>query len=164
MSRIPIAAFLVIELLFLLVLLVWGGWPWTMIGVAAICLQALVDVRPAALAMVAPSLVWLALFRGTGNRELFFPFTMYLASLLAIRLAGGRVWQGIAGGGLVVAVFLAIRASQQASAKVLWVELGVAAAILAVVLATIPVIRGREALSGGVVVLASFLAWASLAL
>jgi hypothetical protein len=61
-------------------------------------------------------------------------------------------------------VFLAIRASQQASAKVLGVELGVAAAILAVVLATTPVIRGREALSGGVVVLASFLAWASLAL
>lgn len=164
MPRIPFAAFVVIELLFLLVTQVWGGWPWTMIGVAAICLQALVDVRPAALAMVAPSLVWLALFRATGNRELFFPFTMYLASLLSLRLAGARVWQGIAGGGLVVAVFLAIRASQQASLKVLGVELGVAAVILALVLASTPVIRGRESAAGGVVVLASLLAWASLAL
>lgn len=164
MPRIPIAAFILIELVFLLITQVWGGWPWTMIGVAAICLQALVDVRPAALAMVAPSLVWLALFRGTGNRELFFPFTMYLASLLSLRLAGGRVWQGVAAGGIVVAVFLAIRASQQASMRVLGVEFGVAAVILALVLATRPVIRGREVVLGGVVVLASLLAWASLAL
>jgi hypothetical protein len=164
MRRTPIATFIVLEMLFLAATQTWGGWPWTLIGVVAICTQILIDARPQALAMVAPSLVWLALFQGTGNRELFFPFTIHLASLLTLRSAQGSVWLGMAGGGLLVAVFLAIRASQQASVKVLGVECVVAALILAVVLATVPVVRGRNAVAGGVVILASLLAYVSLAL
>jgi drug/metabolite transporter superfamily protein YnfA len=70
----------------------------------------------------------------------------------------------MAGGGLIGGLFLAIRASQQASPKVLGVECVVAALILAVVLATLPLSREKNAAQGGVVVLASLLAYASLAL
>lgn len=164
MTRVSIAIFVALEILFLAATQSWGGWPWTAIGATAIAALAVVDLRPASLAMVAPCLVWLALFWATGNRELYFPFTMHLASLVALRLGRGERWQGVAGGGLVGGLFLAIRASQQATAKVLGVECVVAALILAVVLAMLPVSRGRNAVEGGVVVLASLLAYASLAL
>lgn len=159
-----IATFIVLEILFLAATQVWGGWPWTAIGAAAIAALAAIDLRPVALALVAPSLVWLACFRLTGNRELFFPFTIHLASLVALRLGRGKPWLGVAGGGLIGGLFLAIRAAQQASAKVLGVECVVAVLILTLVLATLPVTRERSALGGGVVVLASLLAYASLAL
>jgi hypothetical protein len=61
-------------------------------------------------------------------------------------------------------LFLIIRALQQASVKVLGVESVVTALILGLVVATLPVIRGRGVVGGGVVVLASLLAYASLAL
>jgi hypothetical protein len=66
-------------------------------------------------------------------------------------------------------LFLIIRALQQASVKVLGVESVVTALILGLVVATLPVIRGRDVVGGGVVgggvvVLASLLAYASLAL
>ena len=75
----------------------------------------------------------------------------------------------MAGGGLIGGLFLVIRALQQASVKVLGVESVVTALILGLVVATLPVIRGRDAVGGGLVggggvVLASLLAYASLAL
>jgi len=164
MTRGSIATFIALEILFLAATQAWGGWPWTAIGATAIGVLAAVDLRPAALAMAAPSLVWLAFFQATGNRELFFPFTIHLASLVALRLGRDNLWRAMAGGGLIGGLFLAIRASQQASAKVLGVEWVVATLILAVVLAMLPVSRGRKAVEGGVVVLASLLAYASLAL
>jgi len=164
MTRVSIATFIVLEILSLAATQIWGGWPWTAINATAIGVLAAVDLRPAALAMAAPSLVWLALFQATGNRELFFPFTIHLASLVALRLGRENLWGGMAGGGLIGGLFLAIRASQQASPKVLGVECVVAALILAVVLATLPLSREKNAAQGGVVVLASLLAYASLAL
>jgi hypothetical protein len=164
MTRGSIATFIALEILFLAATQAWGGWPWTAIGATAIGVLAAVDLRPAALAMAAPSLVWLAFFQATGNRELFFPFTIHLASLVALRLGRDNLWRAMAGGGLIGGLFLAVRASQQASAKVLGVELVVATLILAVVLAMLPVSRERQAVEGGVVILASLLAYASLAL
>jgi len=164
MTRGSIATFIALEILFLAATQAWGGWPWTAIGATAIGVLAAVDLRPAALAMAAPSLVWLAFFQATGNRELFFPFTIHLASLVALRLGRDNLWRGMAGGGLFGGLFLAVRAAQQASAKVLGVEALVTALILAVVLVALPPSRGRSALEGAVVVLASLLAYASLAL
>jgi hypothetical protein len=149
-----IATFIALEILFLAAAQVWGGWPWTAIGAAAIALLAAVDLRPSALALVGPSLVWLAFFRATGNRELFFPFTIHLASLVALRLGRGKPWQGATGGGLIGGLFLAIRAAQQASAKVLGVECVVAVLILKLVLAMLPVTLDRATVVGCVVVLA----------
>lgn len=171
-----ITTFIALEILFLAATQIWGGWPWTAISATAIGVLAVVDLRPASLAMVAPSLVWLALFRSTGNRELFFPFTIHLASLVALRLGRENLWRGMASGGLIGGLFLVIRALQQASVKVLGVESVVTALILGLVVATLPVIRRRDAVvvgegvvgggvvGGGVVALASLLAYASLAL
>ncbi len=171
MTRGSITTFIALEILCLAATQIWGGWPWTAIGATAIGVLAVVDLRPASLAMVVPSLVWLALFRVTGNRELFFPFTIHLASLVALRVGRDNLWRGMAGGGLIGGLFLVIRALQQASVKVLGVESVVTALILGLVVATLPVIRGRDAVvvgggvvGGGVVVLASLLAYASLAL
>jgi hypothetical protein len=164
MTRVSTATFVALEILCLAATQAWGGWPWTAISATAIGVLAVVDLRPAALAMVAPSLVWLALFRATGNRELFFPFTIHLASLVALRLGRENLWRGMAGGGLIGGLFLMIRASQQASVKVLGVESVVTALIVGGVVATLPVSRGRGAVEGGIVVLASLLAYASLAL
>ena len=164
MTRTATATFLVVEILFLAAAQGVGGWPWTAIGGAAIGALAVADFRPASLAMVVPGLVWLVLFRATGNRELFFPFTIYLASLLALRLGARSTWQGVTAGGLMVVLFLAIRASQRASPRVLAVELAVAALILAVVVGTLPISRGKIAVEAAVVGLASLLAYASLAL
>jgi len=70
----------------------------------------------------------------------------------------------VTAGGLIVVLFLAIRAAQQASVKVLGVELAVAGLILAVVVGTLPISRGKIAVEAAVVGLASLLAYASLAL
>ena len=164
MTRTATATFLVVEILFLAAAQGVGGWPWTAIGGAAIGALAVADFRPASLAMVVPGLVWLVLFQATGNRELFFPFTIYLASLLALRLGARSTWQGVTAGGLIVVLFLAIRAAQLASVKVLGVELAVAGLILAVVVGMFPISRGKIAVEAAVVGLASLLAYASLAL
>ena len=164
MTRESTIVFIVLEAVCLGATQVFGGWPWTVIAGAALGAIAVVDLRPSALAMVVPGLVWLALFRFTGDRELFFPFTISLASLAALRSGRGGLARGVAGGGLIGGLFLAIRASQQATAKVLGVEALVVGLILAAVLAALPPCRQRPALEGAVVVLASLAAYASLAL
>jgi len=70
----------------------------------------------------------------------------------------------VAAGGLIVVLFLAIRASQRASPRVLGVELAVAVLILLIVVGTLRLSRGRSAVEAAVVGLASLLAYASLAL
>jgi hypothetical protein len=128
--------FIIVELLFLAVTHVFGGPTWTVIGAIAIVAQTLGGVRIASLALMVPSLAWLAISHATGNRELFFPYTMYLASCMAIRgsdRADHAAWLGPFGGAVVVAAFMVIRILQQATIRVLVVEFVVAAAILALV-------------------------------
>ena len=100
----------------------------------------------------------------TGNRELFFPYTMYLAAQVALLLADRKLWRGVLGGGCVVAAFLVIRTLQSATTRVLAVELVVAAAVLGVaVVASRACPRGigpRSAIAG----VASLLAFAGLAI
>ena len=156
------AGFIAVELLFLAAAHAYGGPAWVVIGVLAFCGQAVAGVRLASLAILVPALGWLALSRGTGNRELFFPYCIYLASHVAValtprvagaeapRVAGAeaprsflaapwsfraaisRSFRAAAGGGLVVATFLAVRVLQRAGPRVLAVESIVAVAILAV--------------------------------
>jgi hypothetical protein len=153
-----VAGFIAVELLFLAAAHAYGGPAWVVIGVLAFCGQAAAGVRLAPLAILVPALGWLALSRGTGNRELFFPYCIYLASHVAValtprvaraeapRVAGAeaprsfgaslsRSFRAALGGGLVVAAFLAVRVLQRAGPRVLAVESIVAVAILAVVLA-----------------------------
>jgi len=168
--------FIIVELLFLAVAHVFGGPPWTVIGALAVVLLALGGIRIESLAIVVPSLAWLALSHTTGNRELFFPYTMYLASCVAMRgsdRADRAEWLGPLGGAAIVAVFLVIRILQQATLRVLAVEFVVAAAILALVLVACLWRRrhGEQvarvtplAWQAAIVVASSLLAYASLAM
>lgn len=160
----PASAFLAIEVAFLAATHVLGGPPWTVVGMLAFLAPMATGFRTASLLLLAPSLAWLALFHVTGNRELFFPFAMHVAAFLAVSLAARDPRLGAVGGGLVVAVFLAIRILQRATLQVLTVELVVAAAILAAVLAALVMLRRRSATDMALVVAAALLAYAGLAL
>lgn len=164
------ACFLIVELVFLAVTQSLGGPPWTVIGAIAVLLQSFRGVRISSLAFLVPSLVWLVLSHVTGNRELFFPFSIYLASCAALRSAVSAAWLPPLGGAVIVMAFMFIRILQQASFRVLAVELVVAIAILAIVLragawsgqrlANIPQVARIATIAGA----SSLLAYASLAL
>ena len=169
--------FIIIELLFLAVTHIFGGPPWTVIGAIAVVAQTLGGVRIESLALMVPSLVWLALSHATGNRELFFPYTMYLASCVALRDSQRATQRaaglGPLGGAAIVAAFMVIRILQQASVRVLTVELVVAAAILAIVVVARSWSRrhvahvappARIAWRAAIVAASSLLAYASLAI
>ena len=169
--------FIIVELLFLAVAHCFGGPPWTVIGALAVVAQTLGGVRIESLVLVVPGLAWLALSHVTGNRELFFPYTMYLASCVALldsqRSTQRAAWLGPLGGAAIVAVFMVIRILQQATVRVLVVELVVAAAILALVVvagswnrrhATPFSPRAHAAWTATIIVASSLLAYASLAI
>lgn len=156
--------FLGVELLFLAATHVYGGPPWTLLGVLAFFAQGVADPRGTSLAMLLPSLVWLALFRAGGNRELFFPYAMYLATHVALLLAARRPLAGWLGGGFMVTAFLLIRGMQAATARVLAVECVVAAAILAGALAARASGWSRPVHAAAIVAASSLAAWAALTL
>ena len=104
-------------------------------------------------AAIAPGLVWLAAAGATGDRRLYFCYSMYFA----VRMAGLR---GGAAGAAMVALFLAIRALQTAPGAVLLEEALVAAAILWIALLLHRAARRPTAVS----IAASLLACAGLAL
>jgi hypothetical protein len=166
--------FIIVELLFLAITHFFGGPPWTVIGAIAVVAQTLGGVRIDSLALLVPSLAWLALSHATGNRELFFPYTMYLASCVALRDSQRATQRsaglGPLGGAAIVATFMVIRILQQATARVLTVEFAVAAAILALVLVARSWSRRHGlhvtpyAWQAAIVVTSSLLAYASLAI
>jgi hypothetical protein len=169
--------FIIVELLFLAVAHIFGGPPWTVIGALAVVAQTLGGVRIESLALVVPSLAWLALSHATGNRELFFPYTMYLASCVALqdsqRAAQRAAWLGPLSGAAIVATFMVVRILQQATVRVLAVEFVVAAAILAIVVVagswsrrnvTHVATASQFAWRAAIVAASSLLAYASLAI
>ena len=84
-------------------------------------------IRPAKvadlLALVAASLVWLTLFHLTGDRRLFFPYSIQFAAQV---VCAAPMRPAAAKGGGLIAAFLSIRIWQGASAGVLALELIVA--------------------------------------
>jgi hypothetical protein len=80
--------------------------------------------------MLMPAAIWLGLCTLTGNRELFFPYAMYVMAFMVSRLwergRGTAIMGGIFCGGL----FLFIRWLQNATMSVLLVEGVVAAGII----------------------------------
>lgn len=193
------ACFLGVELLLLAAAHLYGGPPWTLLMMLAMLAQVAAGVRLAPLALLVPSLAWLVTFRATGNRELFFPFAMHLATFVALLGsddAGGQdrrddgdgaepppdrhpprrsaallpgMVRGPLGGGGMAAAFLAIRAVQNATARVLAVESVVAMVILAVASAAIATSRRmspgpRTTAAAAIVLLSSLAAYAALAI
>ena len=164
---------IIIELIFLAVAHCFGGPPWTVIGAVAVVLLALGGIRIESLGVMVPSLAWLGLSHATGNRELFFPYTMYLASCVALQDSQRAAWLGPLGGAAIVAAFMVIRILQQATVRVLVVEFVIAVAILALVVVAGSWSRRRLAhvapatLFGwraAIVAASSLLAYASLAI
>lgn len=160
----PMAGFIAVELAYLTAAHAWGGPPWTVVGMLAFVAPLVTGLRRASLVLLVPSLAWLVLFRVTGNRELFFPFAMYVAAFLAVSLTQRDARLGAAGGGFVVATFLVIRILQGATVPVLVVECVVAAAILAAVVAARATLRRQPVSDAAIVAGASLLAYAGLAL
>jgi len=162
-------SFIVVEVVFLAIAHVFGGPAWASVGMVAYIAQILTQVfsgiRPESLLLVVPSLIWLALFYATGNRELFFPYTMFLATGVAVRAAERTPWLGVLGGGAVVTAFMVIRVLQNATTRVLAVELVIAAAILACAVAARSMSERQAILrDAAIVAVSSLLAYASLAL
>jgi hypothetical protein len=129
----PLAAVLVIvvELVLLAVAQFGGGTPWTVLVALSLVAESAGGLSVRGLARIGCGLVWIAAFRMTGNRELFFPFAMYLAAHVGLGVAKRGPWLGVLGTGLVVAAFLAFRIAQGATRGVLAVEAAVAVAIIA---------------------------------
>lgn len=126
-----IAGFLAAEAVLLAAAAGIGGTAWAAVAAVA-CLASLAGgLRPASLATALPALAWPMGAVATGNKELFFPFTMHLAAA-AVLAAGARL-PGLVAGVVVVAAFLSVRHLQQASSRVLAVEAAAAAAVLAAV-------------------------------
>lgn len=162
-ARPPMAAFITAELAFLAAAHLLGGPPWVVLGVLAFAGQVSADFRLRPLIGFLPAAGWIAAHQLTGNRELFFPYAMALAAHLAGQFVGrGRVAAAVAGG-LVVAAFLGIRILQAATAKVLAVELAVAAVIFVAVIAVLPAAVQRPRGAVAVTLLASLAAYAGLA-
>jgi hypothetical protein len=160
----PSALFIVLQLGFFVVLHAFGGPPWVALGVLACVMQVIADFRLAPLLGMLPAIAWVGASHATGNRELFFPYAMYLAAHVAGQFAPRGRTLATAAGGTVVAAFLAIRMLQAATPRVLAVELAVAFAILAAVVMANLTTATRPWGRGVVAVLASCAGYAGLAL
>ncbi len=156
--------FLLLEGVFLLGVAFWGGPFWISIVVPALLVEVYCGSQLHSLGMLIPSSVWLVLASVTGNRELYFPFAMYVMAFVVSRLWQKGRGVAILGGFLCGFFFLTIRWLQHASMSVLLVE-GVVAASILVVLC----LYYRQGLDRGwprmlSLVGASLLAYAGLAL
>jgi hypothetical protein len=160
---------LLMEAAFLTAAHVAGGPPWTVVAAIAFAVLGVAGSRQDGawrelVWLILPSLGWLAAFWGTGNRELFFPFAMYLAAHAALTVSGRGLGPASAAGGLVVAAFLVIRILQAATPNVLAVE-AIAAAVILAATCLVLVRRERSLLGDGLILaLASAAAFASLQL
>jgi hypothetical protein len=105
---------------FVAVAFVLGRWEWALIGTIGVVLALGTEMgwKPI-LAMGAVGLVWLVLFRITGDRRLFFPYSMQYAVQVACLLKRRVEWPTLCGGGAVVGIFILIRIWQEATIPVL---------------------------------------------
>lgn len=158
------AGFIAVELAVLAALQACGGPTWVALGVLACVAQVMIDFRVQPLLGLVPAVAWAAWHLVSGNRELFFPFSMYLAAHTAGQAAArGRLTAG-AFGGLVVVVFLGVRILERATPRVLGVEAAVAAVILAAVVSLAPRTIGRPLAAALLPAIASVAAYVGLAL
>ncbi|GEM_PF-487235 len=111
--------------------LYFGGTAWAQIFLTAVIFRSRPDVRNERLLLMACSLIWLAICRWMIFRQLFFPYTMYLATCAVLFASDFGLWRAYIKGLIVVTVFIAIRFLQGATNRVLSIEFIVAAIILA---------------------------------
>jgi hypothetical protein len=156
--------FIVGEMVFLGIAQAIGGPPWTIVAMLAFVSLSWAGPRASTLALAAPALLWLAAFRATGDRELFFPYAMHLAAVVACRAGDRGTGWALAGGGAIAAAFLGVRVWQEATARVLAVEVAVAAVVLGGAVAAIAKLPRQLAFDVAIVAAATLTAFAGLAL
>lgn len=137
--------------------LFFGGVAWAQVFLTAIVLRSRPEFRDERLLLMACSLIWLAIFRWIFVRQLFFPYTMHLASCAVLFASSAETWRGYVRGMIIVAVFIAIRFLQGATNRVLSIELIVAAVILAFAIGFYQ-LSPKNAASRAIVVVVSSLA------
>lgn len=157
---------IIVELVLLAVAQFGGGTPWTVLVALALVAEVAGGLTVRGLARLAGGVVWIGAFQITGNRELFFPFAIYLAAHVGLGIARRFPPLGILGSGLVVAAFLAFRIAQGATRGVLAVEAAVAVAILAALFTVRPLLPKVPSTTrdAALTVAASLAAYAGLAL
>jgi hypothetical protein len=141
-----------------------GGHPWTIVISIALACLGFTSINIKRFGLIGFSLIWLVISRLTGQRELFFPFTMFLATYVAIFLSDRHFLMGWSGGVFVVGCFIAIRYEQYATFRVLVVELIVATAIVACSLIADSLSRKTLASRFAIVTTASIIAFCCLAI
>ena len=107
-----------------------GGLPWAVVLVVTLTLRYFTESNSQSLVLCFPCLFWLALSKITGFRELFFPYCICLATYLALSISDRSYWRGVLGGSTLVTSFISIRFLQQATTRVLALEIAVAEIIL----------------------------------
>ena len=157
-----IIAVLAISLLTIAQLL--GGQPSTIIFAIALVALGRTSLNLGQLGLIGFSLIWLVMSRLSGQRELFFPFTMFLATYVALFLSDRTLWLGWLGGLMVVSSFIVIRFQQFATVRVLAVELAVATVIVACGLIADSFGRKTLASRATIVTVASLIAYGCLAI
>ena len=147
------------------VVLYFGGWPWGAVCLASMVAQSVVDPRVGStLVAIVPSLLWLALSLRLDNRELFFPFTMLLATYVALLFIDRGFLTSLLMGNLIVAGFTAIRLIQDVTMSVLFLELAVSTGILVIAILVTRTLPQNAIVRGFVAAWASLLAFAGLIL
>lgn len=158
-----VAAFIVVEVAILAIAHACGGPAWAAVAAVACVAHVIAGFEPAALVAALPAIGWLAASRLTGNRELFFPYSMLLATSALLAAPAAKSAAGVAVAGSVVAAFLAARVAQQATGRVLAVELAAAGVVLAAAVAARRYLPA-QGLRWWLPAAASFAAYACLAL
>ena len=141
-----------------------GGQPSTIIFAISLAALGITNLNIMRLGLIGFSLLWLVMSRLTGQRELFFPFAMFLATYVALFLSDRTLWLGWFGGLMVVTSFITIRFQQDATLRVLAVELIVATAIVACGLIADSFGQKTLALRAIIVTVTSLIAYACLAI
>ena len=144
--------------------LYFGGTAWTQIFLTAIVFRSLPDFRDERLLLMACSLIWLAIGRWLVFSQLFFPYTIHLATCVLLFGWDSDLRRGYIRGMIVVAVFLAFRFLQCATNRVLSIEFAVAAVILALVIYCYPLTPRNTVARTIMVIAASLCAVGGLAL
>lgn len=158
---------LLVEAAFLVAAHLVGGPPWTVVAAIAFAVLGVGGRRHdgtmrESVWLILPSLGWLAGFLASGNRELFFPYSMYLAGHAALTARHRGMIAACLAGGLVVGGFLVIRVMQEATPRVLAIEAAAAGAILAA--SCLVMTRRKRSIAGDGLILAGASAAAFLAL
>jgi hypothetical protein len=102
-----------------------GGWPFALISLIALLLipRGALSVKIVALT-AAFGLLWLVVYKATGDRRIFFPFAMQFALQMAFFRR-----PMILGWGPIIVAFFVVRILQGATLHVLIVEAAVAFAV-----------------------------------